>query len=97
MNKVSDKLAKLVASADPTAEVNLHVMLQSGLKDNSAELVVQDLLKLATDETQTKVFRLSGIVTFRGAVASVEKIAENPNVVWIDQDTEAPMEELFDE
>ena len=97
MNKLSDKLAALIESEDPSAEVNLHVMLQKDLARDSAETVIDSLSQLATDKDEFKVFPLSGIVTLRGTLESVEKIATNPNVVWIDQDSEAPMEELLDE
>lgn len=97
MNKLSEKLAALIASEDPRAEVNLHVMLQRDLEDDSTQALVQNLEQLASDRNQVKIFPLSGIVTLRGTLDSVEKIAENPNVVWIDQDSEAPMEELLDE
>lgn len=97
MGKVSDKLALLVASRDPGTEVNLHVMLQKDLAKDSTETLIDSLSQLATDRNDVKMFPLSGIVTLRGNLESIEKIAQNPNVVWIDQDSEAPMEELLDE
>lgn len=97
MNKVSDKLAELVSSEDPGTEVNLHVMLQKDLDSNRAKAIVDNLTELATDKEDVKLFALSGIVTLRGTLQSIKEIAGDPNVVWIDQDSQAPMEELLDE
>ena len=97
MNKVADKLAALVASEDPDSEVNLHVMLQRDLEASQAEAIVQNLQELATDKKNFKLFSLSGIVSLRGTLKVVKAIAKDPNVVWVDQDSEAPMAELLDQ
>lgn len=97
MDKVSDKLADLVASRDPQTEVNLHVMLQRNLERDQTKAMVASLEELATDKKHFKLFPLSGIVTLRGTLDAVREIAADPNVVWIDQDSEAPMKELLDE
>lgn len=97
MNKVYDKLASLIASEDPSTAVNLHVILQKNLTQGSTEALIQNLSQLATDKDQVKVFPLSGIVTFTTTLDSIERIAGNANVVWVDRDSEAPLEELLDE
>lgn len=97
MNKVSDKLAELVSSENPGTEVNLHVMLQRGLEEARIKAIVDNLSQVATDKEGVKVFALSGIVTLRGTLQAVKAIAADPNVVWIDQDSEAPMRELLDQ
>lgn len=97
MDKVSDKLAELVSSEDPGTEVNLHVMLQRGLEADQTKAIIHNLEELATDKQNVKLFELSGMVALRGTLEAVKEIAEDPNVVWIDQDSQAPMEELLDE
>ena len=47
MNKLSDKLSALIASEDPNAEVNLHVMLRKDLEGDNAEAVVHNLEQLS--------------------------------------------------
>lgn len=96
MNKLSEELTRLITTGNPTSEVNLHVMLHRDLKLDEFESLVNTLQQLATDPNQLKAFPLSGIVTLRGTLAAIQQIAGNPNVVWIDQDSEAPIEELLD-
>ena len=96
MDKISDKLAALLESDALHSEVNLHVMLKRDLEGDRTRALIQQLEELATDK-RVRLFPLANIVTLKGRLDSIKQIAGNPDVVWIDQDTEAPMEELLDE
>lgn len=96
MDKVSDKLSALIESQRPEEEVRLNVMLRRGLDRASVAALARELADLSPEDASVEILSASGIVTMKGTLGSVGRIADHPAVQWIDQDTEAPMEDLAD-
>lgn len=96
MDKVSDKLSALIQSEEPEKEVRLNVMLRRGLDRQDIAAVADEFANLAPDSSHVEVLPASGMVMLNGPLGVVERIASHPAVQWIDQDTEAPIEDLLD-
>jgi hypothetical protein len=94
--KSSDKLASLVASEAPDAEVNLHVMLRDDVSADDAQRVVKKLGALATDPSSVESLSFSNMVFCTVPLSAVQSITKLPEVVWVDVDSEASIEELID-
>ena len=96
MDKVSDKLSALIESQEPEKEVRLNVLLRRGLDRDRIAALADELANLAPDRAHVEILPASGMVLLDGTLGAVERIANHPAVQWIDQDTEAPIEELLD-
>ena len=96
MDKVSDKLSALIESQEPEKEVKLNVMLRRGLDRERIASLADELADLAHNPSHVEVLPASGMVMINGTLGAVERIAEHPAVQWVDQETEAPLEELLD-
>jgi hypothetical protein len=96
MDKVSDKLSALVESGQPEKEVGLNVILRRGLDRARVTELAREIAGLSPGDASVKVLPAPGIVMMRGTLGSVGRIADHPDVQWIDQDTEAPIEDLAD-
>ena len=71
-------------------------MLKPGLDSAAVERTVARLTGLVTDPGSLSAWERSGIVYCSTAIATVPAIAELSEVVWIDIDSEAPIEEVLD-
>ena len=96
MRNVSDKLSDLVKSHEPEREVTLNVMLRRNLNREKVAAVADELARLSADKKSVEVLPASGMVLMKGKLGSVKAISEHPGVEWVDQDTEAPIEDLAD-
>lgn len=96
MEKVSEKLSALVEAEEPEKEVRLNVMLRRGLDRASVANLAEELAGLTPGGASVEVLPASGMVLMRGTLGAVERIAGHPAVEWVDQDTEAPLEDLLD-
>ena len=96
MDKVSDKLSALIESEEPEKEVRLNVLLRRGLDRDRVAALADELANLTPDHAQVEVLPASGMVLLNGTLGAVERIAGHPAVQWVDQDTEAPIEDLLD-
>jgi len=96
MDKVSDKLSALIKSEEPEKEVRLNVMLRRGLDRDRVAALADELANIAADSSHVEVLPVSGMVMLNGPLGAVERIASHPAVQWVDQDTEAPVEDLLD-
>jgi hypothetical protein len=96
MDKVSDKLSALVESQKPEKEVRLNVLLHRGLDRERVAALADELAHLAHDGAHVEVLPASGMVLIDGTLGAVERIAGHPAVQWVDQETEAPVEDLLD-
>lgn len=96
MDKVSDKLSALVESEEPDKEVKLNVLLRKGLDGDRVAALADELATLAPDTSHVEILAASGIVFMNGTLGAVERIASHPAVQWVDQNTEAPIEDLLD-
>lgn len=96
MDKVSDKLSALVESQRPEKQVRLNVMLRRGLDRERVAELARELADMSPGDASVEVLPSSGIITMKGTLGSVGRIADHPAVQWIDQDTESPIEDLAD-
>ena len=96
MDKVSDKLSALIESQEPEKEVRLNVLLSRDLDHDRINALADELAHLAPEPAHVEVLPASGMVLLNGTLGAVERIANHPAVQWIDQDTEAPIEDLLD-
>lgn len=96
MKNVSDKLASLVAVGPPEQEVNLQVLPRENLDGDGLKALARDLARFATDEGSVEVLSAVGIVTLTGTLGAVKQLAGHPDIVWIDKDSEATLEDLLD-
>ncbi len=96
MEKVSDKLSALVESQEPEKEVRLNVLLRRDLDRDRVAALADELANLAPKRSHVEILPASGMVLIDGTLGSVEQIARHPAVQWVDQDTEAPIEDLID-
>ena len=96
MDKVSDKLSALVESQSPEKEVKLNVMLRKEFSGERLAALADELAALSADKKSVEVLPVAGMVLMNGTLDAVRRIAAHPAVEWVDQDTEAPMEELVD-
>jgi hypothetical protein len=96
MDKVSDKLSALVESQGPEKEVRLNVLLRRGLDRDRVAALADELATLAPDTSHVEILAASGMVLMNGTLGAVERIAGHPAVQWVDQNTEAPVEDLLD-
>lgn len=96
MDKVSDKLSALIESQEPEKEVRLNVLLRRDLDHDRIADLADELANLAPEHAKVEVLPASGMVLLDGTLGTVERIANHPAVQWVDQDTEAPIEELLD-
>ncbi len=93
---MSEKLQAVLDANDNVRELNLHIMLKNDLSRESAAAFAEDLSKLATDEKAVEVLSGSGIILLSATADTVQKIADRPEVLWIDIDSSAPLENLLD-
>jgi hypothetical protein len=96
MDKVSNKLTALFESEPSEKEVKLNVMLRSGISQESLPALADELAALSSDKDSVKLLPTADIVSMNGKLDAVPRIASHPDVEWVDQDTEAPIEELLD-
>lgn len=96
MDKVSDKLSALVESQKPEKEVRLNVLLQRGLGRDRVAALADELASLAPDNSHVEILPASGMVLIDGTLGAVKRIASHPAVQWVDQDTQASIEDLLD-
>ncbi len=96
MDKVSDKLSALVESQKPEKEVRLNVLLYNGLDHDRVAACADELASLASDNSHVEILPASGMILIDGTLGAVERIARHPAVQLVDQNTEAPLEDLID-
>ena len=96
MKNVSDKLASLVASGQPDQKVTLQVLPREQLGREGLKALARDISRFAEDEKGVEVLSTVGIIILTGTLGTVESLARHPDVVWVDKESEARLEDLMD-
>lgn len=96
MKNVSDKLTALVASAPPDQKVTLQVLPREDLDRDGLQALARDLSRFAVDEKGVEVLPAVGIVMLTSTLGAVEQLAGHPDIVWVDKESEARLEDLLD-
>jgi hypothetical protein len=95
VDKVSGKLAALIAGKPADTRVRLNVMVRRGLD-------AARLKSLSTGITQrgngdpAEYFPINGVLSLESSLDEVESIASRPEVEWVDVEAVAPITELLD-
>ena len=94
-SKIADRLQKLVSTGAPDRAAPIHVFLHNELSPQeraAAERGIRDIATTGSLEYLTSLNALVGAVPLE----AVGRIAELPEVFWMDLDSRAPLGELLD-
>ena len=94
--KLSQRLNSLLASEPNDRLCSLHVMLKPNLDRNASEVAYRRIGELSEKKDSVKPLPRFGIVTCTTSFSSVADIADLDDVVWLDLESEAPIEDLLD-
>jgi hypothetical protein len=76
--------------------VRLNVMLAKDTPHSAVHSVARGLAEAAGAPRSPEILPASGMVFIESTLGAVQEIARRPEVVWLDTNTEAPVEELLD-
>src|SRR5215213_4340284 len=97
MDKVSGKLSALIDTEPADKDVKLNVMLRKGISPKRLRELADELAALSSGKDSVEVLPIANMVLMNGRLEAVRHIAAHPAVEWVDQETEAPIEELLDD
>jgi hypothetical protein len=96
VNKLSDHLLRLLASSPPQEIVTIHVLLKRGLSHQEADHALSQIKELANNQDSIDYLALSDMILCDVKFESIREIDKLSQVVWIDTESEAPLETLLD-
>ena len=95
-SKLSQRCQDVLQGEETQRLYGLHVMLKPGIDSVVVEQTVARLAGLVTDPESLRSWERTGIVYCSTSIDTVPAIAELAEVVWVDIESESPIEELID-
>lgn len=95
MDKVSDKLASMVAEKPAQTRVRLNVMVKRGLAPARLKSLSETIAKPPGSQGP-EFIPISGMLCVESSLDDVVRIARHADVEWVDVEATAPVEELLD-
>ena len=97
VDKISPEVSRLIRTAPAETPVRFNILLRHGSGSESLQHLVRDMdggaTKFAAD---VRLVPSAGMVLCTLPLGAVEQVSHLPDVVWIDAESRAPIEDLLD-